>query len=235
MFFSLFSKTPAASCATPAAHDDFWYGSLNSVTQSGVRVTPETAMKASACYAAVMVLCRTIAPLPRHIFERTSRDERRKAYDHPLSKIVGLQPNKRQTALEFWEMTVAFGALYGNAYAEIVRDARGEVAELLPIRPDTVRVETTARGNVRYRVRGQGNASDRVLLQDEMLHIPGFSFNGVEGVAPTLFANDAIGLAMVMEAFGARYFSQDLGAVAGVGGSGNVKRRGYKKFAAIMA
>ncbi|MET0154753.1 MAG: phage portal protein [Rickettsiales bacterium] len=48
-----------------------------------------------------------------------------------------------------------------------------------------------------------------MLLQDEMLHVPGFSWGGVEGAAPTLFAGDAIGLALVMESFGARYFSQD--------------------------
>ena len=86
MFFSLFSK--AEESARPAAHDDFWYAALGGMTQSGVRVTPENALKASACYAAVMVfgwpiLALCVLGLAESVFNLRARAARRRGPPAP--------------------------------------------------------------------------------------------------------------------------------------------------------
>lgn len=192
----------------PGPADDFWYESINQ-SLTGVRVTALSAMRASACYACVKVLAETIASLPRNIYERQSGDATRPAQGHPLQDVMDLSPNDEQTAFEFWEMSIAFGALYGNSYAVIVPGARGAVDQLKPLRPDYMRIYRASNNTLRFEYTDPLTAKKTIYLADELLRIPGFSFNGVEGIAPIFFATDPIGLALATEAFGAKFFSKD--------------------------
>jgi phage portal protein BeeE len=42
------------------------------------------------------------------------------APEHPLDEVIRYQPNKIQTAVEFWETVILHAALRGTGYAEIV-------------------------------------------------------------------------------------------------------------------
>lgn len=192
----------------PAAHDDFWYSPVVQTT-SGVMVTPLTALKASACFAAVNILAESIASIPFAIFERTGDETIKRARMHPLQDLIDKSPNPHQTAFEFWHMQVAFGALYGNAYARIVSGTRGAVTELHPLKPDQMKVEKLQNGRLRYRYDDYLNNKEIVYTQDEIWRIPGFSFDGVMGIAPIVFGNDTIALALATEAFGGKFFRND--------------------------
>ncbi len=193
----------------PGPADDYWYMPVLGRSATGITVTPMSAMRASACYACVKVLSETVASLPRIMFSRQADDTIKPQPQHPLQDVVEFSPNPQQTAFEFWEMQIAFGALYGNAYAEIVPGKRGAVDQLLPMRPDCVQVEKLTTGRLRFNYTDPLTGSKKVLTQDEVFRIPGFSFNGVEGIAPIYFASDPIGLALATEMFGAKFFSND--------------------------
>jgi len=193
---------------SPGPANDFWYEPVN-VSATGVRITAMSALRASACYACVKVLAETIATLPRTIYQRSPDGTTKAAPQHPLQDVIDTKPNDLQTGVEFWEMQIAFGALFGNAYAEIVPGARGFADQLIPLRPDYMRVLRMPDSTFRFEYTDPLTLKKKIYLPEELFRIPGFSFNGVEGIAPIYFANDPIGLALATEAFGCKFFSKD--------------------------
>jgi len=173
---------------------------------AGVSVNENTALRATAVFACVRVLAETIASLPLFIYRRIDRGKE-KATEHPLYEILHDQPNEEMTSFTFRETLMGHLALWGNAYAEIVRDGGGRVRELWPLRPDKTwpeRDKTTKK--LRYKLilpDGEGV----ILPADRVLHIPGLSFDGLVGYSPIKLAREAIGLSLAAEEFGARFFS----------------------------
>ena len=61
--------------------------------------------------------------------------------DHPLYKILYRQPNPEMTSFVFWETLMTHLLLWGNAYAQIVRDGKNTVLGLYPLLPENVEVD----------------------------------------------------------------------------------------------
>lgn len=188
---------------------DFFYESAGKKTKSGIKVTPIAAMRLSAFAACAKVLAETIASLPVGIF-KTMGDSREPAPSHPISELIRFQPNKTQTAVEFWESIIMNAVLFGTGYAEIVPGVRGAVDQLKFIRSDRVTSETLPDGTLRFRISNPHNGGQRVLLQDEMLRVPGLSLNGVDGLSMLDLAAEAVGLSVAAEQYASRIFSNNL-------------------------
>jgi hypothetical protein len=82
--------------------------------------------------------------------------------------------------------------------------------------PDKMDVWRGDSGEIYYtywRDRDEANSCDEsnriVLLKDQVLHIPGMSFNGLVGFSPIELARDAIGMAIATEKFGAAFFADN--------------------------
>lgn len=215
------SATPAVNAAgtvtTWAADDDRWYGNEpGMLSNSGRFVTPDLSMKFSAVYHCVNLRAKTVASLPCMMMEMDEKGNSKEAPNHPLNDLLQYQPNKWQTAWDFWAMMVMHLSLRGNAYAEIIAGPRGFADRLEPIHPDRVVVERLIDGTIRYRVSGgtngyggldQSQQRSRILLQDEVLHIRSGIAPGLVGISPITYARETVGLALAAEEFGARSFS----------------------------
>lgn len=162
-------------------------------------------MRHSAVYACVRLLAETVASLPLHVYRRTATGKEL-ATDHPLYRVLHDSPNDEMTSFQFREVMQAHLALWGNAYAQIQRDGSGRI-QLWPIQPQYVQPERNNAGQIVYKVyQYQTTGTFRYLSYDEMLHIPGLSFNGIVGLSPIGLAREAIGLGLAAEKFGARFF-----------------------------
>ena len=181
---------------------------------TGQVVTPATAIGAPAVLAAVSALSRVVANLPLHVYVRDDQDRRRKALDHALYPLLHRAPNPEITSFEWRELAQTHVMLWGNAYAEVVRNGAGRVTALWPWTPDRVRVERDSQGQLIYWLRlprlGTTGASvpEVPFLADRVWHLRGFSLDGVLGVPPTATAREAIGLTLAVEEYGARFFGQ---------------------------
>lgn len=188
-----------------------WFAQANSA--SGQRVTPDTAMGVMAVYRAVRLISQTMASLPLRVYERMEPTGKRIAENHPLAPLFRNRPNDWQTPFEWKEMMAGHLELRGNAYSEVKTDGRGRVKQLIPLHPDRVVVK---RGRVKddsplvvwYEVRPLDGPS-YVLFADEMLHLRGFSTDGLTGLCPITIARETIGLAMAAQEHGARFFSNN--------------------------
>ena len=189
--------------ASATANWSTYFG--GSPTSSGVTVTPESSLQASAVYACTSVVAGTLSTLPVNLYRRLPSGGREHAIDHPLYDLLHDTPNDLLTSCEFREMMQAHLCLRGNAYAEIIRDAAGVVRALEPIHPDRVSVFQKSRG-ITYSIQ-DASGPQRVLTPDVVLHIRGLGPDGVLGYSPITLARNSIGLAMATETHGAKLFS----------------------------
>lgn len=187
--------------------NSFWgsaYCFFFGTTPSGKTVNERTAMQTTAVYACVRVLAEAIASLPLHTYQYTDKGKE-KALDHNLYYLLHSEPNPEMTSFVFRETLMGHLLLWGNAYAQIIRDGRGKVVALYPLLPDKMTVDRTERGELFYLYNKEGiNYS---LRSDEVLHIPGLGFDGLVGYSPIAMAKNAIGMAIATEEYGAKFFA----------------------------
>ncbi len=175
---------------------------------AGIAVSPQLAMRASAVWGCVRIIAESMASLPLLLYKASPDGSRHRALGNPLYDILHRQPNAHQTAFEFIEQMTAIVLLYGDAVAEIRAGPRWPVDELLPINPERLQIEQVRSGALRYRILGMGQP-DRVLLDDQVLHVRGLSFGGLTGLSVIEYARESIGLALATERYGARFFGND--------------------------
>lgn len=97
-------------------------------SNAGEQVDEKAAMQIPTVYACVRLLAESIAALPLHLYRVTDDNgNKEKARDHPLYKILYRQPNPEMTSFVFWETRMTHLLLWGNAYAQIVRDGKNTV------------------------------------------------------------------------------------------------------------
>lgn len=173
-------------------------------TTSGKHVNEKTAMQTTAVYACVRILAETVASLPLHLYRYTSNGKE-KAHEHNLYTMLHDEPNTEMTSFVFRETLMSHLLLWGNAYAQIIRDGRGDVLALYPLLPDRMSVDRTSSGELYYEYRKDTDSS--ILHRDEVLHIPGLGFDGLIGYSPIAMAKDAIGMALATEEYGAKFFA----------------------------
>jgi len=196
-FFQTRASPKNAFWASPYS---FFFGS----TSSGKTVNELTAMQTTAVYASVRILAETIASLPLHTYKYTSGGKE-KAVSHQLYYLLHDEPNPEMTSFVFRETLMSHLLLWGNAYAQIIRDGRGKVLTLYPLLPDRMTVDRTSSGQLYYEYRK--DTGYVILRPEEVLHIPGLGFDGLIGYSPIAMAKNAIGMAIATEEYGAKFFA----------------------------
>lgn len=184
------------------------------LTSSGNRVNSHTAMQMSAVYACVCILSEAIAEIPLNFYRYTADGGKEKYPSHPLYYLLHDEPNPEMTSFVFRETLMGHLLLWGNAYAQIVRNGRGEVLALYPLLPDRMQVDRDSAGRLVYTYTGyRDEAGSRrefetiKLYKEDVLHIPGLGFDGLVGYSPIAMARNAIGMSMAAEDYGASFFA----------------------------
>ena len=181
---------------------------------SGKPVNERTAMTATAVYACVRILAEAVAQLPLHVYEYREDGGKELVHGHPLYHILHDEPNPEMTSFVFRETLMSHLLIWGNAYAQIIRNGAGRVLGLYPLLPDKVEVERDEHGRLYYiytrssdenpNFKGNGQY---VLKQDDVLHIPGLGFDGLIGYSPIAMAKNAVGMTLACEEYGASFFA----------------------------
>ena len=116
---------------------------------SGKRVDDRSAMKHTDVYACVRVMSEDIGLMPLHLFQYTENGKERVPM-HPLYFLLHDQPNPEMTSFIFRETLMSHLLIYGNAYAQIIRNGRGDVVGLYPLMPDKMKVDRDEHNNLIY-------------------------------------------------------------------------------------
>jgi HK97 family phage portal protein len=156
------------------------------------------------------------------------------APDNPVYDLLRLAPNSEMTAATFLKTMMIHDLLWGNAYAEIQRDNSNQIIGLWvrnPARTRPIRLlapllfEGTMfpAGTLFFETTDQLMDSSstvvadnpdkstytgktRLVLAEDMLHVPGLSLDGRLGQSTIWLSRQAIGLALATEKYGAKFF-----------------------------
>lgn len=193
---------------------DAGYSFLFGRTTSGKPVNERTAMQTTAVYACVRILAEAVASLPLHVYEYQDDGGKKLVHDHPLYYLLHDEPNPEMTSFVFRETLMSHLLIWGNAYAQIIRDGAGRVLGLYPLLPDKMEVQRDDKGNIYYvysrnsdenpTFKEYGNIK---LKAEDVLHIPGLGFDGLVGYSPIAMAKNAVGMTLACEEYGASFFA----------------------------
>ena len=209
IFSGLFRSRDKPKDATSGSSYRFFFGG----TTSGKAVTERSAMQMTAVYSCVRILSEAIAGLPVHLYRYDGSGGKEKATTHPLYFLLHDEPNPEMTSFVFRETLMTHLLLWGNAYAQIIRNGKGEVVALYPLMPNRMTVDRDADGHLYYEYQTSQDEAhtmdgSRVRLQpSNVLHIPGLGFDGLVGYSPIAMAKNAIGMAIACEEYGAKFFA----------------------------
>lgn len=185
---------------------DRFFEPYNLTNDSGVVVTPTSAMTYSSVFQAVQVISGDVARVALDVFERQNDDSRRKRRNHPAYKLLNKRANPYVSGYYLRETLQSHALLWGNGYAQIIRDNIGRPTSLELLHPSTVEPVVRDDGVLVYEVRIDGKL-EATLSYYEVLHIKGLG-DGVKGFSVVSLARNSWGLGMASEKHGAKFFKK---------------------------
>ncbi|MDD2980008.1 MAG: phage portal protein [Hespellia sp.] len=199
---------PVTDSTAGSAYRFFFGGST-----SGKIVTERSSMQMTAVYSCVRILAEAVAGLPLQFYRYTEDGSKEKAINHPLYFLLHDEPNPEMTSFVFRETLMTHLLLWGNAYAQIIRNGKGEVVALYPLMPNRMIVDRDEKGQLYYEYQTSSDEAKTTkggtvrLKPTDVLHVPGLGFDGLVGYSPIAMAKNAIGMAIACEEYGAKFFA----------------------------
>lgn len=209
IFSGLFKSRDKPQNSTAGSSYTFFMGG----STAGKYVNERSAMQMTAVYSCVRILAEAVAGLPLHIYRYTESGGKEKANDHPLYLLLHDEPNPEMSSFVFRETLMTHLLLWGNAYAQIIRNGKNEVIALYPLMPNKMEVDRDEHGQLYYKYQRSNDEAPTmdgpsvILKPCDVLHIPGLGFDGLVGYSPIAMAKNAIGMAIACEEFGAKFFA----------------------------
>ena len=191
-------------------------------TDSGIRVSELTALNVGTVFAAVNIISDGVSSLPLHIYQRAKiagRASKNIATDNAMYTLVNQEPNPEMTSAVFFKTLMVHDLLWGNAYAEIQKDQNGQRVAIWPRNPARTRPirilkplmlegDLLPPGTMLYETSDQMMDSSsyvvdqnpemqnvglkRLVLAENMIHVPGLSLDGRLGQSTVWLARPAI-------------------------------------------
>ncbi len=175
-------------------------------TDSNENVNERTSFEVPTYLTCVRILSESIGSLPLRVYEKMPRGQR-PAPDHYLYYLLTERPNPQMSATVFFQtlMTAAIG--WSNAYAQIERDSSGaRPVALWPLNPWKTK-PVRKNGVLYFETTDTGDGLPKIIKSEDMIHIVGFTFDGLQGTPFSRLARQCIGLALVAARFGARFYA----------------------------
>jgi HK97 family phage portal protein len=191
------------ACLTDSNAMDFFSYPGN---PSGYPVTDTTAMRVAAVYACVEKIS-VIAGLPKHIYESNKTSSGR--IDHDYWPLINTQPTENWTAASMWEREIQSMLLRGDGVARLIRQGRsGKITEIVPYTRENVAILRGSNGKIAYRFTDPYTRKQDDVKADDVLHIPGFGFNGFHGMSVIQYAaHSGIGIALSADQYSSEFFA----------------------------
>lgn len=197
--------------AGPAPHDDFWYQPIGySVTSAtGVRVSPDMALRLSAVWACVRLISDLTSILPLPIYRFLPAGGKERAPEHPLYQTLQNRANFWQTAQGFRQQLTVHALLRGAGFARIVDTERGRHTGLEPLNPDWLQLPKPPLDPYSVYIYREPGKPDQHINQGSIFRLDGPTLDGYTPVSVVTYARESMGLGLAAESYAGRVYSQD--------------------------
>jgi HK97 family phage portal protein len=174
-------------------------------SKTGIEVSEEDSLTSTAVWSAVTQLSQSIASLPLHLYKRLKPKGKEKYTAHRLYNLMHLEPNPEMTALAFREAQAGQVLITGTSYAEIAKDKLDRIVALWPLISGRMELLRMDNGELVYRYQ-LPDGTHKVFAREKILRVNGFSHSGLLGYQPIAKNREAIGVALALQEYFARFF-----------------------------
>jgi len=198
-------ENPGVSLADPRALQVLFGGAES---EAGVTVTRENALSVPAFWQGVNFLSSTIASLPLHVYQDV--DGQRQRDNGPIDRMLNVAANESLTSFR-WRKKVMMDTLTeGRSYTFVRRNRAGQPRDLFPLDPNAVTLRIQG-GEMFYDYTPLSDKSGRsktTYTADQIIDIPwALESDGYTHINPVVKLRNALGLAIALETYGARFFN----------------------------
>lgn len=177
---------------------DFYNGGP---TTAGIRMGGNAPLRISTFWACNNNISQDVGKAPLVLYRRLPNGGRERAVKHPGYRLMHDRPNSFQTPYLFKQYGQTSTVLRGDFIAGVSR-YRGQIRELLPIKPNRVTVKLDDNYRLSYKLDGQERPAS------DFFHVRGLSLDGYTGCSLATWARETLGLAAATEQHGARLFAR---------------------------
>lgn len=177
----------------------------SNTASSGERVTTKNAMGLAAVFSAVEKISEAVGSLPLKVYRVVDDDDRVEARSHRSWRMLHDKPNDNTDARTFWSTVTAQLLLNGNSFLYKERDETGQVESLYLIDQSALTVEWDGRTKKFVQMNGQAR---NVFTTDQVLHIMGFSLDGIIGCSRITYCRETLGTALGRARFEGEFYAQ---------------------------
>lgn len=176
---------------------------------AGIYITPENALDISVAWACIMAIATALGASKWRVF-KVEGDTRTDLPDDRLAYILNVRPNPDMTAIAMRESLAILALTWGNSYAEIIRNARGDIAALWPLYSDRVvpRRRIVPPYTLYYEYTNY-DGSKTILEPEQVYHLHGPGIAGLVGDNIVARMAKALSLFAAQERFASTYFGNN--------------------------
>lgn len=195
---------------------------------TGVSVNTRSLLGYAPAWSCVNKIAGHVGYLPVHLFERDVKNP--KKITQLLNSIpyyaIASEPNAWMTAQTFKETITSDALIHGNGRAYIVFNGNNVASEFIPLPGDKTKtflvkfsednqdMEGSTAESVAYQggwekwhVTTLSNGKKFYMPDYKVLHIPGLSYDGIQGYSVLELAKQSLGLGMTAERAALKHFS----------------------------
>ena len=197
----------------------------------GVAVTNGSALKLSAFFAGIRLISENIASLPKSVKKVDSYGSATSDRTHAANRVLH-HPNDYTNAVTFWMTIVSWLKGWGNAYAIIRRDGRGNPVALHQVHPSNVEI-TMSQGRKWYKVTiadPDFKFLEGVYADENILHFMEMSLDGIVGINTVIYNAMALGKSLAQEKFAGEFYKKGGNIKAVLETDGNLGDDAYQRF-----
>lgn len=203
---------------------------------SGVTVNTKTALRNPSMFRAVSLISYAIGMLPLNVID----EETKQKADHPLQRLLHREPNNWQTSFDFrllMQLRVLTEERPTTALivrSRQIRTGRDEIIRLVPLDPGRVEIKQRPDWSVVYEYQPQDGAK-KTFASEEIFHLRGLSFDGLNNVSLVKQAREAIGLALSAELAAGRLFKNGAFVSGGLKHPGKLSEQAFNRLKDSLA
>lgn len=181
-------------------------------TSAGVHVDEQNVTSLASYFSAVQLIASSVARVNFELLQLASQDSVKVVNDESqiVNRLLKFKPNKNYTPYSLLETTQFQAISWGNGYIYVDRNEDGFPVALWNLPANRVRPFYNKSGDIVYEFQPYDATEQKKEYKSaDIIHIPGFMFDGLKGYSLVSFARQSLALGMAQETFGASFFGNN--------------------------
>lgn len=180
-------------------------------SNAGVHVDEDNVTSLSAYFSGVNLIASTLALVRFEVVKKMPKGGLEIVEDHITSRLMDIAPNQNMTSYSLIDMTQRDVVTWGNGYIYIERGDDDRPIALWPLPAAQMDVlQNASNGELTYKFRKKyAGEEDKVYKACDVVHIPGYGFNGVKGFSLVKYARNSLSIGVATDTYGASFFAND--------------------------